>query len=73
MSASAWRAANTSPRAVLSRLSPSPLPFLFLFFFFCVKVFFLPPRFWVLHVQYHASQTRHSRKARAQEKLLFFF
>jgi hypothetical protein len=68
VSASALRVADISPVPC----SPSLFFVSFLFLFLRQGVFFLPPRFWVLHVQYHPSQTRHSRKARAQEKFLFF-
>ena len=65
VSASAWRAAIISPRAVLSRLS-----FLFLSF----PVVFFSVESFICHRGsgcYHASQTMHSRNARAQENLFF--
>ena len=77
-----WRLRRTDVNASASRVADISLRALSLFHtlfvslfssFLCVKGFFLPPRFWVLHVQYHPSHTRHSRKARAQEKFLLFF
>ena len=67
MNASASRVADISPRALSHTLF-----FLHLLLFFFASRGFLPPQFWVLHVQYHPSHTRHSRKARAEEKDLFF-
>ena len=71
VNASALRVANISLRALSLSRTRSFLVLSFLFF--ASRGFFLPPRFWVLHVQYHPSHTRHSRKARAQEKFLLFF
>ena len=71
VSASAWRAANTSPRAVLS--SRLRLPSFLFVFFFASRGFFLPPRFWVLHVQYHASRQGTRGKRAHKRNFCFFF
>jgi hypothetical protein len=71
VSASALRAANISLPCSLF----VPFLFSFLSFPFCVKgFFFLPPGFWVLHVQYHPiTHKAFEESARTKRSSCFFF